>query len=134
MIGKIEAAPERGTGRISEVGDLPRDTSTLAISQGDLVAVVQAVARVSPDWVVYLSQPFHDETNLVVSPRDVCDDVRPSLVIYQDCDGFHLDQVQWNVCSTIGVYPSLADAVHVMMVHLTRAAELRAELDHPDPP
>lgn len=133
MFDRIFETRDHGFGPEPEDGDVPRDTGTSLIGQEGLCAVMQAVAHVTRDWIVHLSQPFHDETNLVVSPRDALGNVEPSFVIYRECDGFHLDQVQWDVCAPLGVYPDIASAAQAMIWHVTRAVESRAALDCPDP-
>lgn len=94
-----------------------KQPSTL-ISKADLAGVTDAVAAVAPDWTVELSQVFVDEVNLIIMPDRADDNIGPTFVIYQEGAQFHVDEVRWDVCTPIGVFPSLGEASHAMILRL----------------
>lgn len=86
----------------------------------DLSSVAVAVAAVTPDWSVRLSRLSVDEIDLIIAPkRTANDESGPTFVIYEDLNQVHVDQVRWDVCVPIGVYPDLDEATRTMIQHLT---------------
>jgi len=106
----------------SRTFDPPREAEELPrtqFGQAELLIIADAVAAIAPDWSVKLSRLSADEVDLIIFPKCADDEVRPTFVIYQDRNQVHVDQVKWDVCVPIGVYPDLAEATHAMVQKLT---------------
>ncbi len=104
--------------RLFQPDDSRSNPEPYVLDRADLASVAHAVAAITADWTVELSQVFADEANLIIMPEHGDDDTGPTFVIYHDDGMFCVDQVHWDSCTPIGHFHSLATATQAMVLHL----------------
>ena len=83
---------------------------------GQLTAVV---AGFLPDWSVEIHYDALSQPTIIILPENLDDDTGPTLVVYGDETGFHLEELRWDTYCKLGDYQAWADLVRSVRIRLT---------------
>ena len=97
-----------------------RPVDHTSIDQDSFRSVVDVVAIAAPDWFVEFSQPMTGEVNLIIANAEDTGDFQPTFVIYHEPDGFRLDKVVGDLCTTIAIHPDFTDVRRALLVQLVK--------------
>jgi hypothetical protein len=77
------------------------------------------VAEFLPDWSVEIHHDVLRQPTIIILPENLDDDGGPTLVVYGDETGFHLEELGWDTYCKLGDYHAWADLVRSVRIRLT---------------
>lgn len=88
----------------------------LGLEQCNDLAVL--IAGLMPDWSVELHYDVQCKPMIVILPVDLDDATGPTLVVYGDETGFHLEELLWDTCRKLGDYQLWTDVANAVRIRL----------------
>jgi hypothetical protein len=77
-----------------------------------------AIAEIVPGWSVELHHDVLRQPTIIIQPENIDDNILPTLVVYGDETGFHLEELRWDTYCKLGAYQAWADLVRSVRVSL----------------
>jgi hypothetical protein len=76
------------------------------------------IAELVSDWSVELHLDVLRKPMIVILPETLDDAIGPTLVVYRDETGFHLEELRWNAYRKLGDYRVWTDVVRAVWLRL----------------